>query len=310
MNSSAWSGCQWTAANISLLTFLALLQVDMPAHACAIYFKSSQSIEQAHRRILHGLRTGKIVGALKPLGQMVFRTTLEARDQDTGAPYLTEAVFKPRVEGDYNRIGPWKRGDWVYRGQGKSKMEVLVYITNRLVGEDMVPPAVYRRDLDIHVDSGGEFGDLHFTEGSLIYFVDPIELGHPSNQVLTREELNFRENLAFVFRNPDFQKGTNSGRGPHWTDGRLRGVLLDWSASESRMPGWNPPRESYVAPGPRRDAFRRLTLEDYTTAIAIGITSEEQVRRILRQRDLLIQMSEAVDRGQSALQPFASDPAD
>jgi hypothetical protein len=75
---------------------------------------------------------------------------LELRDSASG--HITRALFKPRSPGDFD-------------GWHRVPIERVAYTLSRLLGMDVVPPCVYRGDLDV--------GGSRFSKGgALLHFVD------------------------------------------------------------------------------------------------------------------------------------------
>jgi hypothetical protein len=108
----------------------------------------------SHAAIEHHLRTADVNHVVcRSLSEFSHESfVLELRDAASG--HLSRALFKPRAQGDFD-------------GWHRVPIERVAYALSRLLGMDVVPPCVYRREM--------EFAGCRFPEGgALVHFVDGV----------------------------------------------------------------------------------------------------------------------------------------
>lgn len=235
----------------------------------------ADAIGREERRLLDALASGRVVSAER-----------FGANQNTGSLWKVDlehdgrrllAIFKPRTWGD--------RDGW-----GRTPMEAAVYRLDRILGLDLVPPTVYRRDLDLP-------GHGRFAEGALVLWVDDL---HPVDRVPEQEWSPRREVfssdlriLQALSRDADNQNGKNLGRGRHWLKEGYRVVKLDNEAAMRRgayveldhvLPTWGPVRRF------RRRTYQRLRemrFDDLRADVGEYL-SDDEIRDWLATRDRLV----------------------
>lgn len=252
---------------------IAVVVACLAAVAAAERF--ADAIGREERRLLSALEHGRVVRA-RPFGA----------NQNTGSLWKVElehegrrhtAIFKPRQWGD--------RDGW-----GRTPMEAAVYRLDRILGLDLVPPTVYRRDVDLP-------GHGRFAEGALVLWVDDLHALDrvPEHDWSPRREV-FSSDLRILqalSRDADNQNGKNLGRGRHWLKDGYRVVKLDNEAAMRRgahvelhhaLPTWGPVRRF------RRRTYERLKelrFDDLSADVGAYL-SDDEIRDWLATRDRLV----------------------
>jgi len=215
-------------AAISLTEAVANVTADLETKAAGAALLPKQEATR-HKEVVDMLENGNIVAArssdhVSAFGHESFIVTLE--DPDNANVHL-KAFFKPDVVNDeWNRV----------------TCEVVAYHLNLLLGMDLVPPAVHRKNIVLNIK-----GEKHsFPEGgSFIYWCDDaVQLSYvPETSWKMSKSLllsdcrildvllhNSDRHLGHYLYGHHWAKGHYNGSEKRW-EGEMRPILIDHSAS-------------------------------------------------------------------------------
>jgi len=211
----------------------------------------SQKDLAKHLEILNDLEAGIVVNAL-PFSKNNNRQELLVVDiynKKTGR--TQKALFKPRPFGDG-------------QGYNRTPMEFITYKLNLLLGMDLIPPVVYRRNLNANYKN--------YSEGALIHFVsEPRGL-----KEIPRENwgldvdlfLSDTRILDVLIQNSD-RHIDNFLYGKHWVKDGYQPLLIDHGAGLRKEAYVTMTHENAFQTGPveviRASTFanlKRLKIED------------------------------------------------
>jgi hypothetical protein len=238
---------------------------------------SEQAAAPAHQAITTDLFNGEVITgrAMSENGNFntIFKVVL--RNPRTGR--YREAIFKPRKADDGN-------------GWNRVPMEYVAYELNRMLGMDYVPPVAYRYGLKL--------AGYQFQEGALIHFVpNATVLGEFAADALPISRAAIASDsrvLNVLLQNTDAH-AKNLLAGPHWADGVMRPVFIDFGAS--LRPGAEISLTRATAAGNKDPMFwvreatllRLHALERRTLERVIGpFVNPDEISGILRRRDELL----------------------
>ena len=174
----------------------------------------------AHDSIIADLRNGQVIHWKSFSENNNKNSMFELKVYNSSTGRVRTVLFKPRFNGDgfgWNRV----------------PMEIVAYQLGRMLNTDLIPPAVYRRNIIL--------GDMRFVEGAFLYKVPDT---HPLGKVDSRVwdlEFNYEQIdkdlflsdarvIDVLLQNPD-RHINNFMRGKHWVDGVYRPFLIDHAAS-------------------------------------------------------------------------------
>ena len=257
---------------VFLASLFALLLAGVPTAALAESFERSISADEAE--MLRDLERGAIVEAERfsqngNTGNL-WKVTVEHEGR------RREAIFKPHEYGD--------RDGWA-----RTPMEVAVYKLDRMLKLDLVPPVVYRREVDVDFK--------HFAAGALVLWVDGAHriAGVPEHEWNPRREA-FSSDLRILqilSRDADNQNIENIIRARHWRNGAWRLMKVDNEAAmrpgsyvnlDHKLPTWGKITRF------RRQTFERLKelrFDDLKKDVG-DYMSDGEIRDWLATRDGLV----------------------
>eukprot|EP00850_Spirogloea_muscicola_P000196 SM000001S04598 [mRNA] locus=s1:1109448:1113171:- [translate_table: standard] len=187
------------------------------------------------------------------------------------------AVFKPKVEGDAE-------------GWHRAPMEWVAYELNLLLGMDYIPPVAYRR-------GGVEVDYKHFKEGAFIYYVPnskPLRKVAAANWgVPVATMLSDTRILDVLLNNSDRHHG-HFLFGEHWSDSRMRPLLIDHAAGFRKEAVVTMEHENAFQTGPVRcvsaKTYLRLRFLDLPTLLAKfkDVLTLEELDLLMQRRDLVL----------------------
>eukprot|EP00850_Spirogloea_muscicola_P023616 SM000372S13692 [mRNA] locus=s372:33945:37782:- [translate_table: standard] len=187
------------------------------------------------------------------------------------------AVFKPKVDGDAE-------------GWHRAPMEWVAYELNLLLGMDYIPPVAYRR-------GGVEVDYKHFEEGAFIYYVPnskPLRKVAAANWgVPVATMLSDTRILDVLLNNSDRHHG-HFLFGEHWSDSRMRPLLIDHAAGFRKEAVVTMEHENAFQTGPVRcvsaKTYLRLRFLDLPTLLAKfkDVLTLEELDLLMQRRDLVL----------------------
>eukprot|EP00850_Spirogloea_muscicola_P017964 SM000159S01795 [mRNA] locus=s159:323450:327274:- [translate_table: standard] len=187
------------------------------------------------------------------------------------------AVFKPKIEGDAE-------------GWHRAPMEWVAYELNLLLGMDYIPPVAYRR-------GGVEVDYKHFEEGAFIYYVPnskPLRKVAAANWgVPVATMLSDTRILDVLLNNSDRHHG-HFLFGEHWSDSRMRPLLIDHAAGFRKEAVVTMEHENAFQTGPVRcvsaKTYLRLRFLDLPTLLAKfkDVLTLEELDLLMQRRDLVL----------------------
>lgn len=239
---------------------------------------SDPLLYEKHHTITEILAEGKVVSCspMEPpsdFGHVSFVSQL--RNRKTGVQI--GAMVKPRIKGDAD-------------GWHRAPIEWVAYELNLLLGMDYVPPVVYRRG-GIDVDWN------HYEEGAFIYWVPNCRQlkSVPASDwgVSVARLLSDTRILDVLLNNSDRHHG-HFFHGEHWTDKKMRPVLIDHAAGFRKEAVVNMLHENAFQTGPVRcvsaSTYLRLRFLDkeILTAKFSEVLSSEEIEEMMQRRDMVL----------------------
>ena len=268
----------------------ALLIVTLVAAAAspALADRFLDAISDAEKQLVTDLARGRVIEA-KPFGANGNAGSLwKVKVEHEGR--VRVALFKPRTFGD--------RDGWA-----RTPMESAVYKLDRILGLDLVPPAIYRRNIDV--------GGMGKREGALVLFAED---GHgfegvPEHEWNPRREV-FSSDLRIlqaISRDADNQNPHNILRAKHWLTGRYRLMKVDNEAAmrsgayvqmTNHTPTW---REITRFRRRTYERLKAMKFEELKDDVG-EFMSDDEVRDWLKTRDGLVRYIDAqiAQRGEAA----------
>jgi len=238
---------------------------------------SEQVAGPAHEAITTDLFNGEVITGRAMSENGNFNTIFKVVLRNPRNGRYREAIFKPRKADDGN-------------GWNRVPMEYVAYELNRMLGMDYVPPVAYRYGLKL--------AGYQFQEGALIHFVpNATVLGELAADALPLSRAAIASDsrvLNVLLQNTDAH-AKNLLAGPHWADGVVRPVFIDFGAS--LRPGADISLTRATAAGNSDPVFwvravtldRLRALDRVTLDRVIGpFTAADEISGILGRRDELV----------------------